>query len=195
MCDDPRLLETLGDLRDSQSTWRTFSGLMFGRITSSLRSFFTHRFLSLDNFSFWLNDLIGVTRKDQPNTFMVNADQLTDLGFSNFDDLVTEMQKLEQAWDNLVTITFDRSEPQRIAVHFAPPVVQLGEQLTIILWEQINFRTKNFADSPAIEPGTYAVERVANPRGDEAPWLVIVGTEVGMPEHVLRYHDKVTFTA
>lgn len=31
-------------------------------------------------------------------------------------------------------------------------------------------------------PGTFELERVANPRGHEAPWLVLKGTLVGMTE-------------
>lgn len=44
----------------------------------------------------------------------------------------------------------------------------------------------NDCKSVKVHPGTYTLERIPNPLGFKAPWLVIAGTMIGMCENAWR---------
>lgn len=52
-------------------------------------------------------------------------------------------------------------------------------------WEMVD--AKNSAkEHTIVEPGTYELERIENPYGHNAKWLVLKGTKIGMAEGAWR---------
>ena len=50
-------------------------------------------------------------------------------------------------------------------------------------WELLDGKTKHFAK---VAPGRYELEKIPNPFGHEASWLVLKGTMVGMTEEAWK---------
>jgi len=53
-------------------------------------------------------------------------------------------------------------------------------------WEMLDGSKPPAEAKVEVEPGTYELERIPNPHGHDAPWLVLKGTTTGMAEGAWR---------
>lgn len=59
-------------------------------------------------------------------------------------------------------------------------------------WEMLDGSLPIGSPRVMVEPGQYTLERVANPHGFAAPWLVLRGTTIGMAEGAWReWEDEI----
>ena len=192
-------------VRKANETWDTFCIQMSESIPTNLCRFAREKgWIKHPNWwklPEWLGFLVENTRNGGCNEMKFSQRQLASYGFNSFDDVVTKMGDLERAWNGLITIWFSRrEEPDRITIYFkANEVISrpLGERFTISVLEPgVTMVSPKSADQPLVEPGTYEVERIANPYGtDYDPWLIIVGTTTGMCEQMMHKKEQIIFAA